>query len=240
VVLLSAGVGATPVLAMLHALAEEASPREVWWLFGARNREDHPFADEARSLVQRLPRGKKCIWYSRPNAQDQAGVDFDEAGRIAVDALQKIGVPRDADFYVCGPATFLRDLSAGLAALGVSGERVHAEVFGAGMPMTPGIAATPHVPPHPPQGTAGIGPKVSFARSGLNVSWDAKFPSLLDFAEACDVPVRWSCRTGVCHTCESGLISGVVAYQPDPLEPPAQGSLLICCSQPQGDVVIDL
>jgi ferredoxin len=80
----------------------------------------------------------------------------------------------------------------------------------------------------------------SFVRSGLNVCWNAKFSSLLDFAEACDVPVRWSCRTGVCHTCESGLISGNVDYQPEPLEPPAQGNLLICCSQPKGDVVIDL
>src|SRR5258708_31716483 len=69
---------------------------------------------------------------------------------------------------------------------------------------------------------------------------NAKFSSLLDFAEACDMPVRWSCRTGVCHTCESGLISGNVDYQPEPLEPPAQGNLLICCSQPKGDVVIDL
>jgi ferredoxin len=79
-----------------------------------------------------------------------------------------------------------------------------------------------------------------FARSGLNVRWDAKFSSLLDLAEAGDVSVRWACRTGVCHTCESGLISGSVDYQPEPLEPAAQGNLLICCSQPKGDVVIDL
>ena len=83
-------------------------------------------------------------------------------------------------------------------------------------------------------------PHTSFARSGLNVSWDPKFPSLLDFAEACDVPVRLACRTGVGHTCESGLISRSVTYQPEPLEPCAQGNLLICCSRPQGDVVIDL
>jgi ferredoxin-NADP reductase/MOSC domain-containing protein YiiM/ferredoxin len=240
VVLLSAGVGATPVLTMLHALAHEASPREVWWLFGARNREDHPFAEESRNLVQSLARGKSYIRYSRPGPQDRLGIDFDEPGHIAVDLLEKLGVPRDADFYLCGPAAFLRDLTAGLAASGVSNERVHAEIFGAGKSITPGIAETPHPPPHAPEGPAGPGPRVSFARSGLSVCWDPKFPSLLDFAEACDVPVRWSCRTGVCHTCESGLISGSVAYQPEPLEPPAQGNLLICCSQPQSDVVIDL
>ena len=239
-VLLSAGVGATPVLAMLHALAYEASPREVWWLFGARNREDHPFAEEARNLVKLLPRGKSYICYSRPSPQDRPGADYDESGRITVETLEKIGVPRDADFYLCGPATFLQDLTSGLAALGISDEQVHAEIFGAGKGITPGIAEAAHGRPHPPEGPAGSGPRVSFERSGLNVCWNSKFTSLLDFAEACDVPVRWSCRTGVCHTCESGLVSGSVAYRPEPLEAPAQGNVLICCSEPQGDVLIDL
>ena len=240
VVLLSAGVGATPVLAMLHALAHEASPREVWWLFGARNREEHPFAEESRSLVRRLARGKSYIWYSRPSPRDLHGVDFDQQGHIASDALEKLGVPLDADFYLCGPSTFLKDMTSRLAALGVSGVRVHEEIFGAAKAITPGIAETSHARPHPPEGPTGPGSQVSFARSGLSVPWNPKFGSLLEFAEACDVPVRWSCRTGVCHMCESGLISGNVDYQPDPLDPPAQGNLLICCSKPQGDVAIDL
>jgi ferredoxin-NADP reductase/MOSC domain-containing protein YiiM len=240
VVLLSAGVGATPVLAMLHSLAAESSPREVWWFFGARNAEDHPFAEEARSLLKSLPHAKRFIGYSRPGPQDRPGVDFDASGRITVEVLEKLGVPRDADFYLCGPASFLKDFSAGLVAWGVANSRVHAEIFGPEKPITPGIVNPSHVPPHTPQGPAGLGPQVSFARSGLNVRWDAKFSSLLDFAEACDVPVRWACRTGVCHTCESGLISGDVHYEPEPLEPAAPGNLLICCAQPKGDVIVDL
>jgi len=240
VVLLSAGVGATPVLAMLHALARGNSPREVWWLFGARNRKDHPFAEESRSLVKRLARGKSHIWYSRPGPEDRPGEHFDSPGRIAGDALEKLGVPLDADFYLCGPSAFLKDVTSGLAALGVSGERVHEEIFGAANAITPGIAESSPVHPHPPEGPAGSGPQVSFARSGLNVSWNPKYANLLEFAEACDVPVRWSCRTGVCHMCESGLISGNVVYEPEPLEAPAQGNLLICCSRPKGDVAIDL
>ena len=87
----------------------------------------------------------------------------------------------------------------------------------------------------------GAGPLVSFARSGLTVRWrPSEDRSLLELAESCDVPVRWSCRTGVCHNCESGLISGSVAYQPDPLDPPAEGNVLICCSRPQADIVIDI
>jgi ferredoxin-NADP reductase/MOSC domain-containing protein YiiM/ferredoxin len=240
VVLLSVGVGATPVMAMLHALAGEASTREVWWLFGARNREEHPFAEESNNLIKTLPHGRSFVRYSRPGPEDRIGIDFDESGHIVVDLLEKLGVPRNADFYLCGPSLFLRDWTAGLAALGVSDERVHSEIFGAGKAITPGIAEAPHLPPHLPEGPAGPGPRVSFARSSINAAWDPKFASLLDFAEACDVPVRWACRTGVCHTCESGLISGSVAYEPEPLEPPAQGNLLICCARPQDDVVIDL
>lgn len=240
VVLISAGVGVTPVLAMLHALAAEASPREIWWLYGARNRDDHPFAEEALNLIKSLPSAKSYVEYSRPGLEDRVGLDFDAAGRIGTEVLQKIGVPHDADFYLCGPAAFMDDLTAGLKAWGLADDRVHGEIFGPSKAITPGIADAPHAPPHAPVGPAGIGPQISFARSGLNARWDPKFGSLLDFAEACEVPVRWSCRTGVCHMCESGLISGNVKYQPDPLDPPAQGNLLLCCAQPAGDIVLDL
>jgi ferredoxin-NADP reductase/MOSC domain-containing protein YiiM len=240
VVLISAGVGATPVLAMLHALAQETSPRQVWWLFGARNHDEHPFAAESRALIQALPRCKSFIAYSRPGVRDRAGVDFDATGHLEISVLGKLDIPLDANFYICGPAAFMQEWSAGIAALGIPTAQVHSELFGPGKAMTPGIADATTRQPHPPEGIAGSGPRVSFARSGLSVPWDAKYPSLLDFAEACDVPVRWSCRTGVCHNCESGLISGDVVYQPEPLEPPAAGSLLICCSRPDGEVVIDL
>jgi ferredoxin-NADP reductase/MOSC domain-containing protein YiiM len=240
VVLLSAGVGATPVLAMLHALAAGASPRQVWWLYGARNRDDHPFAQESRGLVEALPHCRSRILYSRPGPDDRLDLEFNAIGRLGIPVLDELGVPRDADFYLCGPSAFLRDLSAGLAAWGVAGERVHMEIFGPGESMTPGISAAPVRPAHAPAGPAGHGAQVSFARSNLTVRWDEKYQSLLELAEACDVPVRWSCRTGVCHNCESGLVSGAVSYRPDPLDPPAAGDLLICCSQPQEDVVIDL
>lgn len=240
IVLLSAGVGATPVLAMLHALAAAVSPRQVWWLQGARNRDEHPFAQEARRLVQALPHSRSRILYSRPGPDDRLGREFDGAGHLGIPVLDEMGVPRGADFYLCGPAAFLHDLKAGLAAWGVAADRVHLEIFGPGESLTPGISAMPVRPAHAPEGAVGDGPQVSFARSGLTVRWDAKYQNLLDLAEACDVPVRWSCRTGVCHNCESGLISGAVSYRPEPLEPPAAGNVLICCSQPQDDVVIDL
>jgi ferredoxin-NADP reductase/MOSC domain-containing protein YiiM len=240
VVLLSAGVGVTPVMAMLHALAAQASPRPVWWIYGARNRLDHPFAREAHDLLTTLPHARSYVQYSRPDATDRLGVDFDAAGRLTVTLLEKRGVPREADFYLCGPPAFLEDFTAGLRSWGVARDRVHTEVFGSGKSIMPGVKDAPHRLPHAPAGSPGKGPSISFARAGLTVSWDPKFQSLLEFAEACDVPVRWSCRTGVCHTCECGLIFGSVKYDPEPLERPAAGNLLTCCSRPQEDVVIDI
>jgi ferredoxin-NADP reductase len=244
VVLLSAGIGATPVLAMLHELvltaASAASPTEVWWLYGARNRDNHPFAQEARGLLRALPRSRTYIAYSRPGPDDRLGEDYDAPGHLNVPVIMQLGVPREADFYLCGPKSFLSDITASLEDWGVPANQVHTEIFGPEPSVTPGIAGAPKRPPHPPMGVIGPGPQVSFTRSGLTVPWGPGFQSLLELAEACDVPVKWSCRTGVCHTCECALIGGVVDYLLDPLEPPAEGNALICCSQPRSVVEIDL
>ena len=238
VVLLSAGVGATPVMSMLHALAAERSQREIWWIYGARNRNDHPFAEESRSLLKQLSRGRGYVVYSRP-ADDQVGVDFDAPGHIDTTLLERIGVSRDSDFYMCGPSSFLKNMRDGLQNWGIPANRVHTEIFGALDAITPGMAQVDHTP-HLPQGTPGSGPPVSFARSGITAAWDPKFASLLALAEACDIPVRWSCRTGVCHTCMTGLIGGSVTYNPEPLERPAPGNVLVCCAQPDKSVTLDL
>ncbi|MGC2198823.1 MAG: 2Fe-2S iron-sulfur cluster-binding protein, partial [Stellaceae bacterium] len=240
VVLLSAGIGATPVLAMLYAMATGASSREVWWIYGARNSGEHPFAAETRALLKALPRSHSHICYSSPGPGDRPAVDFDAPGRLDMHAIKELGVPRDADFYLCGPPAFMNDLAVELGSWSVASSRIHTEIFGSSPPKTPGIAAAPRRPPHQPAGSAGVGPLVSFARSSLNVRWAPAFQSLLELAEACDVPVRWSCRTGVCHTCETGLVMGAVGYRPEPVEPPADGNALICCCRPQGDIVIDL
>jgi ferredoxin-NADP reductase/MOSC domain-containing protein YiiM len=240
VVLLSAGIGVTPVLAMLHALAAEASTREIWWLYGTRNGREHPFAGETRGLLEALIHRHSHICYSSPDPEDRINADFDARGRLDMNVLQQLDLSRNSDFYICGPSGFMSDLTAGIAALGVTRDRIHTEMFGAGPSTTPGIAAAPRRPPHLPAGPAGPGPLVSFARTGLSVRWGPMFHSLLELAEACDVPVRWSCRAGVCHTCETGLVAGKIGYRPDPIDAPADGNVLICCSQPQGDVVIDL
>jgi ferredoxin-NADP reductase/MOSC domain-containing protein YiiM len=240
VVLLSAGIGLTPVLAMLETLAAGGSRRDIWWVHGARDRAEHAFAAEVQELLKLLPNGHSHIRYSAPGPTDRRAVDFDAAGRLDVRVLQELGAPREADFYLCGPTAFMSALTADLANWGVAAGRLHSENFGSGPALTPGVAPAPHRSPHLPDRPAGAGPMVSFARSNLALRWDPAFQSLLELAEACDVPVRWACRTGVCHNCESGLIAGAVDYFVEPLTPPADGDLLICCSRPRADVVLDL
>jgi ferredoxin-NADP reductase/MOSC domain-containing protein YiiM/ferredoxin len=240
VVLVSAGVGVTPVLAMLYALHDSQSTRDIWWLHGTRNGAEHAFAQETRSLLAALPNAHSRVWYSRPDPDDHIGTDYDELGHITPEGIAATGAPIDSEFYLCGPTPFMTAITAGLEKLGVPTARVHTEAFGAEAPVTPGIIAGAARPPHPPEGSPGTGPLVSFVRTGLNVRWDKTYASILEFAEACDVPVRWSCRTGVCHTCETALLEGTVAYAPDPLEPPAAGNVLVCCSQPGSDLAVDL
>jgi ferredoxin-NADP reductase len=241
VVLLSAGIGATPVLAMLHELARDHSTRSVSWIHSARDRQHHPFAAEARRLMLAIPHGQSRVCYSRPGPDDKKGEDFDVSGHLSRTVLDQLGVLPEADVYICGPTRFMADMKEALANLGVARERIHFEIFNGKEALTPGVLSAPTRAPHPLADDAAVGPLVSFARSGVAAHWNpSAYQSILELAEACDVPVRWACRTGVCHNCESGLVSGEVAYDPEPLESPADGNLLLCCSRPSGDVVIDL
>jgi ferredoxin-NADP reductase/MOSC domain-containing protein YiiM/ferredoxin len=238
VVLISAGIGITPVLSMLRALASGnvQSHPEVWWIHAARNATEHVFAQEARDLLAAIPGSRSAIAYSQPNPTDRPGTDFDIRGHLD---LAKLAIPAGADFYICGPASFQRDMIRDLISLGASQDSIHQEVFGPADSIEPGINKAEVKRPHPPV-SPGTGPIVSFTRSGLAVPWDTRFKSILELAEACDVPVRWSCRTGVCHTCECGVLDGQLRYAPEPLDRPASGNALICCSTPDSPIELDL
>jgi ferredoxin-NADP reductase/ferredoxin len=242
VLLLSAGVGATPVLAMLQTLAAQRSPRTVWWLHAARDGESHPFAEEVRTLLARLPAGRSFVSYSAPSDTDRPGVDYTFAGRFDLERIRDLKPPQGADAYICGPDSFMKGMTEALEACGLSAARIRTEIFGARSAITPGVVAGPGSAPHQPARVPGgqSGPSVTFVRSGLTIPWHPEYGTLLELAEACDVPVRWSCRTGVCHTCETALVMGRVDYAPEPVEPPADGSTLICCSTPTTDIGLDM
>lgn len=229
VLLMSAGIGITPVLAMLHVLSAARSSREVWWLHTARSPETHAFAAEVASLIGSLPHARQLVFYTQTQ------------GRLDRQSIAALGIPVDATAYLCGPTQFMSDMRDALAAGGLDPARIHSELFGALPPINPGIVdGTPRQPPHPPAGPPGAGPAITFARSGLTVGWSSVCGSILDLAEACDVPTRYSCRSGVCHVCVTGIVAGNARYVQQPLEAPEPGTVLICSAAPETELVLDL
>ncbi len=229
VVLISAGIGATPVLAMLHALSAVGSGREIWWLHSARNRDTQAFAAEVTALIDSLSHARQQVFYTATH------------GRIGQRLIAALGLPNDAAAYLCGPTQFMADMRDWLTAAGFDPARIHSELFGALPAINPGIVDSgPRKPPHPPAGIPGTGPAITFARSGLTVNWSRDYGTILDLAEACDVPTRFACRSGVCHVCITGVVAGATTYVQPPLEPPGGGEVLICSAAPASDLVLDL
>jgi ferredoxin-NADP reductase/MOSC domain-containing protein YiiM len=229
IVLFSAGIGATPVLAMLHALSATGSTREIWWLHTTRNRETQAFAHEVATLIRSLPHARQQAFYTETQ------------GRPSRESIAALGLPTNATAYLCGPTHFMTDIRDYLTALGFDPARIHSELFGALPPINPGVVDVgERKPPHPPAGPPGTGPPITFARSGLTVNWSPDYGSILDLAEACDVPTRFSCRSGVCHVCVTGVVAGVTTYVQSPLEKPDEGEVLICSAVPRSDLVLDL
>jgi ferredoxin-NADP reductase/MOSC domain-containing protein YiiM len=239
VLLISAGIGVTPVLSMLHELAASHSAREIWWLHGARGPLEHPFATEAETLLNSLPHTREYVFYSAatPAELRRAGAGD---GRLTASKLTELTIPATASAYICGPASFMADMQQALAAAGIDAASIHTELFGALPSINPGLTEGARVRPHQPEDLSATGPLVTFARSGIATRFPVSQRSVLDLADACDVPTRWSCRTGVCHTCSTALLSGSIDYSPVPLEPPAEGEVLICSAQPRTDIVLDM
>ena len=223
----------TPVLAMLAAVAEGDDRRPVTWIHVARSSAEHAFAEPVRAWLHRLSSARAHVRFTQPLASDRVGRDCDAVGRLTAADLATLELPGDAAVFLCGPDGFMAATRAALVEVGIAPERIHSEAFGA-------ARAANGVAPHRPSGAPGGGPEVTFARSGLTVAFDSRWASLLELSEACDVPADWSCRTGVCHRCESGLVAGEVDYDPEPLDRPAAGATLLCCTRPAGPVTLDL
>jgi len=224
---------------MLHELADGGTEREVWWIYGARGPREHPLAAEADALLSSLPHARRNVFYSAATPEESRGANA-TPGRLTKDKLAALALPAGASAYICGPASFMADMRDVLAELGIDPARVHTELFGALPSINPGVTGQASRTPHQPPGPPGTGPLVTFARSGVSAPFPEDKRSVLELADACDVPTRWSCRTGVCHTCVTPLLSGGIAYSPDPLEPPAAGEVLICCARPSTDIVLDM
>ena len=237
VALMSAGVGLTPMVSMLNAIAEAGSGRPTWFIHGARNGAEHALGDHLRRLAGENDNIEVYIRYSDPRPENNEGRDYDSEGRIDAALFERLLPENGVDVYLCGPPPFMKSLFADLLAWGVPEDRIHYEFFGPASALHEGEEAK----------TGGgdcvecaTDIEVTFARSGLTANWNPSFGTLLEMAEGLGLAPAYSCRSGICHTCLCDLEEGEVEYLEEPLDPPREGAVLICSSKPKTDVVIDV
>lgn len=240
VVLISAGVGLTPMLSMLNAIVRGTSRRRVWFLHGARNGREHAFGDHVRRLARENANVTAHIRYSRPGPEDLEGRDYDAEGRLDIDVLKELLPFDDYEFYLCGPTPFMRSLYCGLLSTGVAESRVHYEFFGPASALSEEAAPQGQAPTRAPSAELGGECVVEFARSGLTTTWDPECESILELAEHQGLNPPYSCRSGICRTCMCELSEGEVEYLEQPLNAPDPGCVLICVCRPKTKVVLDI
>ncbi len=240
IVLLSGGVGLTPMISMMTAIVQSGTRRPVWFLHGARNGREHAMGARVRAMAEDNDNVHAHILYSQPEAGDIEGRDYDGRGRVDIALLKQVLPFDDYEFYICGPAPFMRSLYCGLLSLGVSEGRIHYEFFGPASILKEDAKPTgPAQAPTAETELAG-GIQVTFARSGVTAAWDAACESILDLAERQGLTPDYSCRSGICHTCMCAVVEGEVEYLEEPLDEPEPGCVLICCSRPKTSLVIEL
>jgi len=240
VVLLSGGVGLTPMVSMLNTIVQSDALRPVWFVHGTRNGREHAMGTHVRGLAEENENVNVLIRYSEPDPDDIEGRDYDSRGWVDMALLKQVLPFDDYDFFICGPPPFMRSLYCGLLSLGISESRIHYEFFGPGSMLTEesNPAGSVEVPTAEAELTGGA--QVTFARSGVTASWDPSCESILDLAERQGLSLAYSCRSGICHTCICALTEGEVEYLDEPLDPPGPGRVLICCATPKTSLVLEV
>lgn len=227
VVLISAGVGITPLMPMVERLAEEQNGRAVWFIHAARSEEHHPFKDILKRFSTKNPAIRLFTAYSRP----QVGDSHDHEGRIDVSLIDQQLSVVGADFYICGPLDFMTTLSADLESRGAAPERIKWEAFEQNVrDYVSGVSAAV-------SGRASC--KVTFARSEKSLVWKPEDGTLLDLAMSHNVEVPFSCRTGECQSCVLKLTEGKVDYPIGEAPLLARGKVMLCQALPLGDIIVD-
>lgn len=238
VVLLSGGVGLTPMMAMLHALAQR-SARRTLFLHACENGGVHALRDEVGQLIGQRPGLTAHFCYRAPSPEDRAARRFDSEGFITREALQDLLCLDEYDFYLCGPPPFMQAMYQSIRSLGVARDRIAYEFFGPATVLERDTKPVPPAAPAAPVAATGA-ITVEFRKSGITAVWDGAAQSLLSFAEDYGLSPEFSCRAGVCSTCKSQIVAGDVTYFEDPLDDLEAGEVLLCCSRPKTSVVLDL
>jgi hypothetical protein len=238
VVLLSAGVGITPMMSMLEAIAQETNPRQVWFFHGSRNSEVQPMSQEIRTLAREHSHIKVFIHHSQPTDREIIGEDYDTMGRIDLDFLKRHLPNKEADFYLCGPSSFVKILSDGLKSWCVMDSQLAYEYFSPVQSMAISDQETEGISVEVSTNTSTN--RVSLIRSEQSFVWSETYGSILDLLESQGIFPPSSCRQGTCLSCSTSLLSGSVHYAPEPFAEPFDGDILLCCAQPQTDIELDL
>jgi ferredoxin-NADP reductase/MOSC domain-containing protein YiiM len=237
VVLLSGGVGLTPMISMLNAIVESGSKRPVWFVHGSRDGRDHAMGAHIRRLAMENDNVNVHVSYSQPGLEDREGRDYESRGYVSIELLKRVLPPAAYDFYLCGPPPFMKSLFNGLLKWGVAESRINYEFFGPVSVLKEGAEA-------PSKRVAVSGGatdlEVTFVKAGLTAKWDPSLESILDLAESQGLRPPFSCRAGICHTCTSKVVEGEVEYVTEPLDMPDPGCVLICVSKPKTNLTIDI
>lgn len=244
VVLLSGGVGLTPMISMLDHLVDQLRRRPIWFIHGAQDGNEHAFGAHVRELAQAHDNVTAHVVYAEAGPDDVEGRDFDATGFITISMLERLLPGPICDFYLCGPPPFMKALFNALLKWGVDEARIHYEFFGPATVLKEGGEPTEPAqddkPNKAPEAAAANGIMVTFRQSDISVPWDSAKETILDLAEANGMSPAFSCRGGVCQTCILNLIEGEIEYVVDGAFPPEEeGKVLICSSAPKTDIVID-
>jgi ferredoxin-NADP reductase/MOSC domain-containing protein YiiM len=239
VVLLSAGVGLTPLISMMNMIVDSGSNQEVWFIHGARNSAEHAMGNHIRKVAQQNDNVHVHVAYSKPLKENLEGGDYDSKGYVDVELLKKILPGNEAEFYLCGPPPFMESLFNGLLEWEVPEYCINYEFFGpASLLKDRAKVSTPKRAAEAMDCSTEV--EVEFSMSGVKTNWNPSFESILDLAEANGLSPDYSCRSGICHTCMCRLEDGEVEYVEEPLDPPEEGCVLICVSKPKKNVVVDI
>ena len=235
VVLISGGIGITPMLAMARVLTHIGDRREIYFFFGCRSSVDHMFRDEVIELQRKNPNMRMHICYSRPLDGDVLGEAYNHHSRVSIELMKEVLPSSNYEYYLCGPGPFMDSLVNGLYEWGVPKKDVKFEAFG---PAT--VSTGPKEPVAKAEGGAPPTIEIEFARSGKKVFWDPGVANLLDFAEANGITsIDPGCRSGSCGSCLVAIKEGNVEYVGEPGAEPEEGSCLTCICRPKGKMVID-
>jgi uncharacterized protein len=230
VVLIAGGVGVTPLLAMLNALAAQGGSREVWFFYGVRNGAEQVMKSHLRELASHFLGLRLHVCHSQPTEADRAAGAFQHAERVTLELLKRELPSNQFEFYLCGPAPMMSDLVEGLRNWGVSSDRIFFEAFGPATVRKPALESG---------STTRVAVKIQFSRSGRTCAWNADAGSLLDFAQQNGVTIDAGCRAGNCGTCLVAVKSGEVTYLREPGIPVEAGSCLACVAVPKTALTLD-